>query len=97
MSVEIGLVRGAERQWEGDGREPVDAVVEVVGMGDGELVERLMVVLEVGSVAEGRAGGVGEGWGLAQVDRIVGVDVHDGIGPVGGLGGGGRLSDQRGG
>ena len=65
MSVEIGLVRGAERQWEGNGREPVGAIMEVVGMCDGKLVERLMVVLEVGDVAEGRAGRVSDGWGLA--------------------------------
>ena len=63
--VEIGLVKGAERQWEGNGREPVGAIMEVVGMCDGKLVERLMVVLEVGDVSEGRAGRVSERWGLA--------------------------------
>ena len=65
MSLKMGLVRGAERQWEGNGREPVGAVMEVVGMCDGKLVEGLMVVLEVGDVAEGRAGRVSEGRGLA--------------------------------
>ena len=65
LSLEIGLVRGAERQWEGNGREPVGAIMEVVGMCDGKLVECLMVVLDVGDVSEGRAGRVGERWGLA--------------------------------
>ena len=96
LSLEVVLVGGAERQWEGNGWEPGGAIMEVVGMSDGELVERLMVVLEMMNVSEGRDVGVSEGWGLAEVDRVVGVDVHDGICPMGGLGGGGRLGHQRG-
>ena len=55
MSLEVVLVGGAERQWEGNGREPGGAIMEVVGMSDGELVERQMVVLveEGGSVTKG--------------------------------------------